>query len=321
MSPRRRRAFTLVELLVVIAIIGVLVGLLLPAVQAARESARRSSCSNNLKQIALAMHLYHDARGAFPWGGSMGDDFLNGPNTGNHGFNWRVWILPYNEEASLWDQLSALDPTTAGCSSTAWKNRSQHQTRIAWLRCPSETKPIVGTGYSGSYSPSSAARANYVASAGPVAGYPDGVNISLGCGLCLPTQANCLCTNQGGWHFASADTAGGSGMFALRKTSIAIHNVTDGTSKTLLAGESKITEGTNGAAQWMDPLSMASTVYGVNTTAYNTTYYDKTFSSFHGSGANVVFVDGSDQWISNTIDLFTLSYLGTRARGDQVGAY
>ena len=314
--------FTLVELLVVIAIIGTLVGLLLPAVQAAREAARRNSCANNLKQIGLALHNYHDGKKAFPWGGSMGVDFFGSPalGTGNNGFNWRVLILPFNEEISLWDQLAALDPTTAGCSSTAWKNLSQHQSQIAWLRCPSEMQPMIATGYTGSYTPQRAARANYVASAGPAAGYP---GAPQGCGLCLSSQANCICTNQAGWHFASEDKANGSGAFALRKTFLSTKNFTDGTSKTLFVGESRLgpTTTSGGCNQWMDPLSMASTVYGLNTPNYNTTYYDKTFSSFHGDGVNFVFVDGSTQWLAANIDLFTLSYLGTRAGGDQVGAY
>jgi prepilin-type N-terminal cleavage/methylation domain-containing protein len=84
-----RRAFTLVELLVVIAIIGVLVALLLPAVQAAREAARRSQCQNNLKQLGLALQMYHDARKAFPTGAAAGE-----------GSTWSYYILPFIEESN-----------------------------------------------------------------------------------------------------------------------------------------------------------------------------------------------------------------------------
>lgn len=89
------RAFTLVELLVVIAIIGVLVGLLLPAVQAAREAARRMSCSNNLKQIGLAMHNYHDTVQSFPPGAMFGDD----------SFGWATFILTRIEQSNVYEQI------------------------------------------------------------------------------------------------------------------------------------------------------------------------------------------------------------------------
>src|SRR5207245_11556606 len=91
-----RRAFTLVELLVVIAIIGVLVALLLPAVQQAREAARRMTCTNNLKQIAVALHNHHDAKNTFPPGGM---------NTGHNGTTcyttWTVEILPFLSQEGL----------------------------------------------------------------------------------------------------------------------------------------------------------------------------------------------------------------------------
>src|SRR5262245_46197242 len=100
-NRRRSAAFTLVELLVVIAIIGVLVALLLPAVQAAREAARRMQCSNNLRQIGLACHNFHDVRGCTPPSRSASGGFphLGIPANAYHG--WAVWLLPYMEQGNI----------------------------------------------------------------------------------------------------------------------------------------------------------------------------------------------------------------------------
>jgi len=111
MHGRRSQGFTLVELLVVIAIIGVLVGLLLPAVQAAREAARRMSCSNNFKQIGLAMHNYHSAYNQLPM--QMGGTAVPGTNWFQAGdranqltLGWLVGLTPFMEQQALWEQIS-----------------------------------------------------------------------------------------------------------------------------------------------------------------------------------------------------------------------
>src|SRR4051812_5647909 len=103
----RRRGFTLIELLVVIAIIAVLIALLLPAVQAAREAARRAQCVNNLKQLGLAMHNYHDTVGTFPIGAmgvrslASGGKYPDGTPVGNARRTWAFMILPYIEQGTM----------------------------------------------------------------------------------------------------------------------------------------------------------------------------------------------------------------------------
>src|SRR3954468_24993586 len=99
-----RRGFTLIELLVVIAIIGVLVALLLPAVQAAREAARRVQCVNNLKQVGLALHGYHDAHNTFPAGGWIA--LFGQPATANMNSGWSASVLPWLEQRALYDGLN-----------------------------------------------------------------------------------------------------------------------------------------------------------------------------------------------------------------------
>ena len=140
-----RRAFTLIELLVVIAIIAVLVALLLPAVQQAREAARRAQCKNNLKQIGLAMHNYHDAHGLLPPGYI---DLRRGASTvavhAGHGhWTWSAMILPYMELGTLYDALN-IGPNTPWQAMAA--NRSAMQSVQPAFVCPSDAgAPSVHT--------------------------------------------------------------------------------------------------------------------------------------------------------------------------------
>src|SRR4029453_896639 len=146
MSVRLRRGFTLVELLVVIAIIGVLVALLLPAVQAARESARRSQCSNNLKQVALAAHNFHDVRLRFPAGILAPPSPAGWSSTTHQGIGPLAAMLPYLEQTPTRDmiirkieaediELGWFQP--APINFTTNPNLAASRTKINTLLCPS----------------------------------------------------------------------------------------------------------------------------------------------------------------------------------------
>jgi prepilin-type N-terminal cleavage/methylation domain-containing protein/prepilin-type processing-associated H-X9-DG protein len=125
----RNRGFTLVELLVVIAIIGVMVGLLLPAVQAAREAARRMSCTNNMKQIGLSLHNYHDSFQAFPYG-------KGGTPQWTMRYNTAIGILGYMEQQPLYELIWSRPQG----HSNAWTNNEIWRTQIAAYRCPSDNE-------------------------------------------------------------------------------------------------------------------------------------------------------------------------------------
>ncbi len=129
-STRPRDGFTLIELLVVIAIIAILIGLLLPAVQKVREAASRMKCANNLKQMALAMHGFHDANHAFP------PAFAKPSNYG-----WQVWILPYIEQSGLYN---AINPTATTLSVNA-----DTILPVSIYACPSDPGPAINPFFAG----------------------------------------------------------------------------------------------------------------------------------------------------------------------------
>jgi len=147
-----RRGFTLVELLATIAIVGVLVALLLPAVQAARESARRTQCQNSLRQIGVALQLHHDDQAAFPVG--CVDCSIPPPSIPPKLIAWNVWLLPYLEQAVVFEQLNVAAPISTP------PNRAVAMLQLSVFLCPStdvdsstfSTQSQVGvTDYGGVY--------------------------------------------------------------------------------------------------------------------------------------------------------------------------
>src|SRR4051812_6292615 len=156
MRNRLRKGFTLIELLVVIAIIAVLIALLLPAVQQAREAARRSQCKNNLKQLGLAAHNYHETAGQFPMNWYNGQNESQGdpanPSYVNGSYSWVVMALPYMDQAPLYNQISGYFRTASGGAPNCGMGsntsvggvpapRQLAKTVIPVLLCPSNQQP------------------------------------------------------------------------------------------------------------------------------------------------------------------------------------
>ncbi|MBI2808094.1 MAG: DUF1559 domain-containing protein [Planctomycetes bacterium] len=175
--PPPRGGFTLIELLVVIAIIAILIALLVPAVQKVREAAQRTQCINNMKQIGVALHSYHDAVKSLPPAIYMpyanpGDWTTNCTITdGRIGPNWAVLILPYIEQTPLYLQLDIKSWGKTQQGSSAWMNA--RGASIPAYRCPTEADDGGYTGNAGGVT--GWARGNYGANAGP-AWWPDLVN-------------------------------------------------------------------------------------------------------------------------------------------------
>ncbi|SMP42229.1 prepilin-type N-terminal cleavage/methylation domain-containing protein [Neorhodopirellula lusitana] len=233
-----RQAFTLVELLVVIAIIGVLVGLLLPAVQAAREAARRMSCSNNFKQIGLAVHNYHSAYKKLPRQAGGTDPAVKGSNffnsyqlTNNAGrLSWLVGLTPFFEGQALWEQISNPNgPNTDGSTPSDWPAMGPNPSQaryLPWmidiptLRCPSD--PGFGLPSMG--------RTNIGACLGD--SYSRMVGGAFHRGQIAPDVA----VNGNSLGLSVRSNAGARGVFVARQ-STAFRDILDGLSNTIMAGE------------------------------------------------------------------------------------
>jgi prepilin-type N-terminal cleavage/methylation domain-containing protein/prepilin-type processing-associated H-X9-DG protein len=334
--------FTLIELLVVIAIIAVLIGLLLPAVQKIREAANRMQCTNNLKQIGLALHNYHDANGYFPTAYKLlrTSDPTVPPGTSIYGPSAFVLILPYLEQDNVYRQI---DITKAALSPVNMPPRNPaYSTPLKTLLCPSAPgNPTVdysaelGRSFGNfdigvSYPPGLLfGRTDYCPDAGMEAAIP-GININAG--------ASILCQPPDGPVRVTAVTDG---------TSNTIMIVEDGGrpgwygSKGLVTSAGSYTAGPNGPAPqgggaWADPLNYNATngadpsgsgiaagggFLGIPLapwTCANGCSNDSEIFAFHTGGSNVLFGDGSVRFLRNSLTMNQMQALLSRAGGEVI---
>ncbi|UUO06546.1 DUF1559 domain-containing protein [Blastopirellula sp. J2-11] len=328
-----RRGFTLVELLVVIAIIGVLIALLLPAVQQAREAARRMQCSNNLKQIGLAMHNYHDTFRSFPSG------YIHVDTSDNLGhWTWSALILPFMELGNVSDalQVGRVSPSAAIDA-----NREVMQTEFKTFLCPSDSGPKVTD-------TDKCAGCAIVSSSG------DNVGLSKTNYVAINSSGNVRA--QQATNFADT-TTGATGMF-FRDSNTRMRDITDGTSNTLMAAERAYelnrewfgsaemfaTRDKDGAGpdhqshpthtSYNQGLyrTLCTTLYSPNiligTTTSTSNIRNHGISSLHPGGAQAVAVDGSVRFLAETIPSNTdsttntiMEYLGNMRDGQVIGEY
>jgi prepilin-type N-terminal cleavage/methylation domain-containing protein/prepilin-type processing-associated H-X9-DG protein len=325
-----RRAFTLIELLVVIAIIAVLIGLLLPAVQKVREAAARSKCANNLKQIGLALHAYHDTNNRFPPGYTDGN--TNAASTPDNdvgpGWGWAAFLLPFVEQGNIYNQINFGQPVGTGV------NAQVSQQQLAVHLCPSDAYQQIIPVYSSSFSSPIAlvAPGNYVG----CNGWEECFSNAGGAG-----------DGSGADGLAGGLGQSGNGLF-YRNSRNTIASVTDGLSNTIFVGErsgdhspSTWTGAVAGGRcpAWMaDPSSLpyapppgpaydnadfgeAFVFAHCNATHVPSADFpifdpDVFYSMHAGKGANFLFGDGSVRFLASSIDPYTYQYLATIAGGE-----
>ncbi|WP_437188123.1 DUF1559 domain-containing protein [Planctomicrobium sp. SH668] len=329
----KRRGFTLIELLVVIAIIAVLIALLLPAVQQAREAARRTQCRNNLKQLGLACHNYHDNFNQFP---------INWFDAGAGGNNLSVFtgLLPYFDQQTLYN---GIDFNSKNIVLYVVQGKRVGDYMLPGLQCPSEpfaNMPMPGTNAApSSYAPSMGAQDmesnGNVCDLGVHAGmYPAGLGLDTNNDGEDPFNRGNVRADYG----RASQISGVFGRGYFSGWSAGMKHVTDGTSNTIMMGEVRMACNTYGSWGWSWPESLwYATTAPINyptcpdtpatgsnpcanhgNTTWNTIFG---FKSKHVGGCNFVFTDGSVHFLSENIDKLTYARLGDRWDGGVIGSF
>jgi prepilin-type N-terminal cleavage/methylation domain-containing protein/prepilin-type processing-associated H-X9-DG protein len=328
LSTARRNAFTLVELLVVIAIIGVLVALLLPAVQAAREAARRSQCTNNLKQMGLALQNHVSALGTFPQGGTdpWHDEGADNAKFGK-GYGWMVQILPYVENTNLQNISKGYG------AGDKQRDLDVRKTPVSMYFCPSRRMNVVRIApLNGTEDCRQGCALNDYASATP--GNPTTGDIAAK--MADPTKFTAKEHDDSFWQLVGhGSVVKGKEYYGVVTRTIAAEpckpkHITDGLSNTIAIGEKKVLSNLyeigdpSDDVGWTDGWDPDIVRYTGNrpgpdvpSGSPNKEYFHMGyhFGAAHASGFNVVYADGHVGTLQYEIDLGTFNALGHRSDG------
>ncbi|MDB5341217.1 MAG: hypothetical protein JWN70_6836 [Planctomycetaceae bacterium] len=325
----QQRGFTLIELLVVIAIIAVLIALLLPAVQQAREAARRSQCTNNLKQVGLALHNYHDVANCFPPGAAV-------TAGGGWGFTFWVGILPYADQAPAFNKLTTTSTNYGQVGSDPTNGPALNGLAPAYMVCPSSPLPNKTT---------------------------NGLNPQSPAGLVIPSYVGIMGSNQAGSPISvnsSYGTAGAGGCL-FPGSKVNFRDITDGSSNTIMIGETSDqtsdrqdvlrpgfnysgwigankpnypgVDTTNWAASGGQGITfnLATVTFAVNykptsaiatsANGMNNAGMNCPIQSIHAGGAFVLLADGHIKFLSASMNLPTLFDLADKSDNHVIGEY